>query len=263
MLISKIISGGQTGVDRGAIEAALELGFPYGGLFPKGRLVEDGAVPERFDRMEIAPKRTVCLLFGEPRAEMRSDAGRAETVVQNRLDDDVVALDVVIDGEREVRNHHAVMSEVDRVYACETGEGIECGGDVLHEVVKYPCAVGGIEVLSLDEVEFGKGRESHVFHVTVRSFGPSDGTLHRPSHRRGSCLRRTAVRGGRVPAHAIPAACMHLSWTQATTKGSPSPEPSARCPSRRFPAAVPTFSISPFANIIAKPAEWRKGVRER
>ena len=32
MLISKIISGGQTGVDRGAIEAALELGFPYGGL---------------------------------------------------------------------------------------------------------------------------------------------------------------------------------------------------------------------------------------
>ena len=38
MLISKIISGGQTGVDRGAIEAAQELGFPYGGLIPKGRL---------------------------------------------------------------------------------------------------------------------------------------------------------------------------------------------------------------------------------
>jgi hypothetical protein len=47
MLISKIISGGQTGVDRGAIEAALELGFPYGGLIPKGRLAEDGAVPGR------------------------------------------------------------------------------------------------------------------------------------------------------------------------------------------------------------------------
>ena len=29
MLISKIVSGGQTGVDRGALEAALELGFPY------------------------------------------------------------------------------------------------------------------------------------------------------------------------------------------------------------------------------------------
>ena len=57
MLISKIISGGQTGVDRGAIEAALELGFPYGGLIPKGRLAEDGAVPAKFDRMEVAPRK--------------------------------------------------------------------------------------------------------------------------------------------------------------------------------------------------------------
>ena len=47
MLIAKIVSGGQTGVDRGAIEAALELGFPYGGLIPKGRLAEDGARPRR------------------------------------------------------------------------------------------------------------------------------------------------------------------------------------------------------------------------
>ena len=51
MLISKIISGGQTGVDRGAIEAALELGFPYGGLIPKGRLAEDGIVPLAFTAM--------------------------------------------------------------------------------------------------------------------------------------------------------------------------------------------------------------------
>ena len=156
MLISKIISGGQTGVDRGAIEAALELGFPYGGLIPKGRLAEDGIVPVKFDRMEVAPKRTACLLLGEPRAEMRGDAGWAEAVVQNRLDDDVVALDVVVDGEREVRNHHAVMPEVEGVYACKFSEGIERGGDVLHEVVKYPCAVGSIEVLCFHEVEFGQ-----------------------------------------------------------------------------------------------------------
>ena len=35
MLIGKIVSGGQTGVDRGALEAAFDLGFPYGGLIPK------------------------------------------------------------------------------------------------------------------------------------------------------------------------------------------------------------------------------------
>jgi len=35
-MIAKVMSGGQTGVDRGALEAAVELGFPYGGMVPKG-----------------------------------------------------------------------------------------------------------------------------------------------------------------------------------------------------------------------------------
>ena len=57
MLIAKIVSGGQTGVDRGAIEAAYELGFPYGGLIPKGRMAEDGIVPKKFDKMEVSYKK--------------------------------------------------------------------------------------------------------------------------------------------------------------------------------------------------------------
>lgn len=51
MLIAKIVSGGQTGVDRGALEAALELRFPYGGLVPRGRRADDGIVPLVFDQM--------------------------------------------------------------------------------------------------------------------------------------------------------------------------------------------------------------------
>lgn len=40
-----IISGGQTGVDRAALDAALELGIPCGGWCPRGRLAEDGRIP--------------------------------------------------------------------------------------------------------------------------------------------------------------------------------------------------------------------------
>lgn len=54
MYISKIVSGGQTGVDRGALEAALKAQFPYGGMIPKGRLAEDGSVPEKFTCMDVA-----------------------------------------------------------------------------------------------------------------------------------------------------------------------------------------------------------------
>jgi Circularly permutated YpsA SLOG family len=44
----KIISGGQTGVDRGALDAALDLGMECGGWCPAGRLAEDGRIPERY-----------------------------------------------------------------------------------------------------------------------------------------------------------------------------------------------------------------------
>ncbi len=50
--LMKIISGGQTGADRAALDAALELGFEYGGSVPKGRLAEDGPVDlERYPCM--------------------------------------------------------------------------------------------------------------------------------------------------------------------------------------------------------------------
>lgn len=44
----KIISGGQTGVDRGALDAALDLGIDVGGWCPNGRRAEDGKVPARY-----------------------------------------------------------------------------------------------------------------------------------------------------------------------------------------------------------------------
>lgn len=44
--LAKIVSGGQTGVDRGALDAALAAGFACGGWCPEGRLAEDGAIAD-------------------------------------------------------------------------------------------------------------------------------------------------------------------------------------------------------------------------
>ena len=53
MKISKIISGGQTGVDRAALDAAIELGIEHGGFVPKGRLSEDGSIPLKYNIIEL------------------------------------------------------------------------------------------------------------------------------------------------------------------------------------------------------------------
>jgi len=47
-----IVSGGQTGVDRGALDAALELGLAHGGWCPRGRRSEDGCIPTRYQLRE-------------------------------------------------------------------------------------------------------------------------------------------------------------------------------------------------------------------
>lgn len=55
-MIEKIISGGQTGVDRAALDFAIEFGIPHGGMVPKGRISEDGRVPDRYQMTEhISP----------------------------------------------------------------------------------------------------------------------------------------------------------------------------------------------------------------
>jgi hypothetical protein len=48
----KIISGGQTGVDRATLDVALSLGIPCGGWCPKGRLAEDEQISGRYPLQE-------------------------------------------------------------------------------------------------------------------------------------------------------------------------------------------------------------------
>jgi hypothetical protein len=60
--LERLISGGQTGVDRAALDVALALGLPCGGWCPKGRRAEDGPIDPRYPLEETTwsgyPQRT-------------------------------------------------------------------------------------------------------------------------------------------------------------------------------------------------------------
>lgn len=53
----RIVSGGQTGVDRAALDVALALGLPCGGWVPRGRRAEDGRLADAYPLRETASAR--------------------------------------------------------------------------------------------------------------------------------------------------------------------------------------------------------------
>ncbi len=53
-IIKRIVSGGQTGVDRAALDVAIELGLAIGGWCPSGRKAEDGPIPPRYPLVETS-----------------------------------------------------------------------------------------------------------------------------------------------------------------------------------------------------------------
>lgn len=52
-MLVKIVSGGQTGVDRAALDAGLASGIAVGGWCPAGRRAEDGMIPKRYPLLEL------------------------------------------------------------------------------------------------------------------------------------------------------------------------------------------------------------------
>src|SRR5690242_16007377 len=50
--LNRIVSGGQTGADRAALDFAIERGIPHGGWCPAGRRSEDGPIDQRYQLKE-------------------------------------------------------------------------------------------------------------------------------------------------------------------------------------------------------------------
>lgn len=85
----KIVSGGQTGVDRAGLDVALAMGVPHGGWCPKGRRAEDGRIADVYQLRE---------------SDARDYAVRTE---QNVMDSDgtlILFRDQVTGGTRLTRN---------------------------------------------------------------------------------------------------------------------------------------------------------------
>ena len=55
-MIEKIISGGETGTDQAALDAAIKWQIPHGGWTPKGRLTESGKLPDKYQLQEMPTK---------------------------------------------------------------------------------------------------------------------------------------------------------------------------------------------------------------
>ena len=52
-LCEHIVSGGQTGADRAALDFAIAHGYPHGGWAPRGREAEDGPIPVKYQLIEL------------------------------------------------------------------------------------------------------------------------------------------------------------------------------------------------------------------
>ncbi len=53
-ICKRIVSGGQTGVDRAALDFAMDNGYEHGGWAPEGRMAEDGVLDAKYQLMELA-----------------------------------------------------------------------------------------------------------------------------------------------------------------------------------------------------------------
>jgi hypothetical protein len=105
----KVISGGQTGVDRGALDAALALEVECGGWCPAGRLAENGTIPKRYPVMELA------------------NAGYSERTARNVADSDgtlIISKGEPIGGTRETIDH---CIEMRKPYLLIDSEGADIG----------------------------------------------------------------------------------------------------------------------------------------
>jgi len=110
----RVVSGGQSGVDRAALDAARALGLPRGGWCPRGRWAEDGAIPAAYPLDEIPQSEGLRVAAGdEAREAGHRDAELAQRTEWNVRDSDAT---LVIVGQRPLSGGSLLTAELAQSY---------------------------------------------------------------------------------------------------------------------------------------------------
>ncbi len=171
----KVVSGGQTGIDRGALDGAMELSLEVGGWCPEGRLAEDGPIPEEYPLQEL------------------EGGGYRERTRKNVLDSDGTAIIFFgeIEGGTECTLDDCV--QLDRPYKLINGSDVQPGqaAKLIAEFVREI----GVYTLNIAGPRASKVEKGHRYAFdTVRMLVDA---LKRKSPPAG---RKSAASGGRQKA---------------------------------------------------------------
>jgi hypothetical protein len=142
----KVISGGQTGVDRGALDAALAFEVECGGWCPAGRSAEDGTIPKRYPVMELA------------------NAGYAERTARNVADSDgtlIISNGEPIGGTRETVDRCIEMRKPYLIIDCAS-MSVEEAIEAATEFVKNLSSRADARDLAQHDSATGRSRGSSV-----------------------------------------------------------------------------------------------------